>query len=67
MPRSLADNTSEIGRTEKFDEKYFGDVICIVLYKVLEPSLTAPIVNGGLCISGQLNDLLRGNNVLVIG
>ena len=66
MPRGFSDNTTKIGRAEKLDEKYFGDVIGIVLYKVLEPPFTAPIVNGGLCISGQLNDLLRGNNVLVV-
>lgn len=67
MPRSFSDNTAKIRGAEKLDEKYFGDVIGIMLYKVLKPSVAAPIVNGGLCISGQLNDLLRGNNVLVVG
>lgn len=67
MPRGLTDNTAKIRGAEKLDEKHFGDVIGIMLYKVLKPSFTAPIVNGGLCISGQLNDLLRGNNVLVGG
>ena len=67
MPRGFTDNTAKIRGAEKLDEKYFGDVICIVLYKVLEPSLAAPIVYRGLCISGQLNDLLRGNDVLVVG
>ena len=67
MPRGFTDNTAKIRGAEKLDEKYFGDVICVVLYKVLEPFLAAPVGNGGLCISGQLNDLLRGNNVLVVG
>ena len=67
MPRGLADNTAEIRGAEKFDKKYFGDIIYIVLYKVFKPPPAAPIVNGGLCISGQFYDLLRGNDVLVVG
>lgn len=67
MPRAFTDDTAEIRGAEKFYEKYFWDVVCIVLYKVLKPPLTAPVGNGGLCISGQLNDLLRGNNVFVVG
>ena len=67
MPRSLTDNTAKIWGAEKLDEKHFWDVIGIVLYKVLELPLATPIIDGGLCISCQFNDLLRRNNVLVIG
>ena len=67
MPRGLTDDTAEICRAEKFDEKHFGNVIGIVLYKVFKSSLTTPIGNGGLCVFGHFHNFFRGNYVLIIG
>ena len=52
MPVRFSGNRSAIGRAEKFDEIYFGDVVDIAALKGLQLPAGAPVIDGCLAVTG---------------
>ncbi len=67
MPTGLLDDGAEVRRAEKLDQIHLGDAVHIVFLERLQVPSAAPAVDGGFCITGQLYNILRHQNVGVLG
>ena len=66
MPQAFAGNGTECQGAEKVDEKDFRYVKELSFAERFKLTTVAPIIYGGFGVAGQSDNLLHGNDILIL-
>ena len=66
MPQAFAGDGTEGQRTEKVDEENFRYVKELSFAERFKLPMVAPIIDGGFGVAGQSDNLLHGNDILIL-
>ena len=63
MPVGFAGDGAAVGRAEKLDEIHLRDMVDIAALEGFQNAASAPVVDVGLAVAGELADLGGGQDV----
>ena len=66
MPQAFAGDGTEGQRTEKVDQKDFRYVKELSFSERFKLTTVAPIIDGGFGVAGQGDNILHGNDILIL-